>query len=745
MNQPTEEWQKLNELFEGALALEPDQRFAYLEEACGGDTRVRGRLEKMLAAHERGEGFLETPAIDAIPDLRAEPETRLIGQRIGRFRIERLIASGGMGTVYEATQDQPRRAVALKVMKQGFPSQSLRKRFDVEAHVLGRLQHPGIAQIFEAGTADLGAGPQPFFAMELIDGQSLLDHVAARRLSTRQRLESMVQICEAVQHAHHKGVIHRDLKPANILVDQAGRPKILDFGVARATDLDIQVTTLQTDVGQLIGTLPYMSPEQVVGDPAELDTRSDVYSLGVVCYELLSGRLPHELRHKPLPEAARLIREEDHTPLSSVNRVFRGDLDTIIAKALEKDKNRRYQSAQAFADDLKRFLSDEPIVARAPSTFYQLRKFSRRHKALVGGAASTFVILIIGVISTTMMAIRAYEETEDNKAVTEFLKDVFLYIDPLEHGQQVKLIELVDRAARGLETNYADRPNVAATLHNEIGTTYYNLSLYERAEEHFRTSYEIRRRRNGENYPQTLDVLNNLGLTIQKKGDPEAAEPLLRQALAGRQSVLGPEHHKTLVTMNNLSLALLSRGQLVEGRQLLERTLAIQERVLGEHTETFTTMNNLAQLHRQEQNYEIAEQLFRQSLEGLRRILGEDHSTTLIATGKLAKVLKEQDKFEEAEPLYRRYLEGLSTRLGDEHADTLIAMGNLAVFLRKRGDLEEAESLFRRALAGFRTTSGRDHANTLSITKALAHLLVRQNRKTLGQPSAGTPKRPALS
>jgi serine/threonine protein kinase len=274
--------------------------------------------------------------------------------------------------VYEAEQDQPRRAVALKVIKPGLVSSELLRRFEQESQALARLQHPAIAQIYEAGTADAGFGPQPFFAMELVRGQSLLD-ADQRRLSVRQRLELMVKICEGVQHAHQRGLIHRDLKPGNILVDETGQPKILDFGVARVTDSDLGATR-QTDVGQLVGTLAYMSPEQVLADPLELDTRSDVYALGVILYELLAGRLPYELSAQPL-EAARIIREQDPAPLSSISRVYRGDIETITAKALEKDKARRYASAAGLAADVQRYLRDEPITARPPSASYQLRKF----------------------------------------------------------------------------------------------------------------------------------------------------------------------------------------------------------------------------------------------------------------------------------------------------------------------------------------------------------------------------------
>jgi WD40 repeat protein len=335
-------------------------------------------------------------------------ELGIAGERpsvLGRYRILRLIGEGGMGAVYEAEQDHPRRTVALKIIKSGMASPELLRRFEQESQALGRLQHPGIAQIYEAGTVDTGFGPQPYFAMELIRGRSPREYAEANHLSVRDRLRMMVKICDAVHHAHQRGLIHRDLKPGNILVDEAGQPKILDFGVARVTDSDARATH-QTDMGQLIGTLAYMSPEQALADPLDLDTRSDVYSLGVILYELLSGRLPYTVSKK-VHEAIQAIREEDPVRLSTSNRTFRGDIETIVAKALEKDRERRYGSAAEMAADIHRYLNDEAIVARPPSRSYQLQKFARRNKGLVLGVAAVFVVLVAGVVASTLEAVRA--------------------------------------------------------------------------------------------------------------------------------------------------------------------------------------------------------------------------------------------------------------------------------------------------------------------------------------------------
>jgi tetratricopeptide (TPR) repeat protein len=327
-------------------------------------------------------------------------------RHIGNYRIRRLIGQGGMGAVYEAEQENPRRVVALKVIRAGVATPELLKRFAQESQALGRLQHIGIAQVYEAGTADSGSGVQPYFAMEFVRGEVLLEYMTRRKLDPRERMEIVAKVCDAVHHAHQRGIIHRDLKPANILVDEAGQPKILDFGVARVTDSDLQATR-QTEVGELIGTLPYMSPEQVSADPDDLDTRSDVYALGIILYESLAGKLPYDLNRKRLPEAMRIIQQEDPIPLSSVQRLYRGDVETIAAKALEKDKARRYASAAELAADIRRYLHHEPIVARPASTIYQLQKFAQRNRALVGGVVAVMLVLLAGAAVSTWQAVRA--------------------------------------------------------------------------------------------------------------------------------------------------------------------------------------------------------------------------------------------------------------------------------------------------------------------------------------------------
>ena len=423
------------EIFLEAADLEGDARRALLDEACGRDEDLRRDVERLLAhdleegdpfdeeslkrGHEILTGAMESAGGEAGAATRWAPPPP---DRVGPYRVLEKIGEGGMGTVFLAEQDHPRRRVALKMIRPGLLSPHLSRRFRFEADVLGRLRHPGIAQIYDAGEVDTGAGSLPYLAMEYVEGTELRSHADAQRLGIGPRLELVARICDALQHAHAKGIVHRDLKPENVLVveeegtpegrasrlfSELGQPKVLDFGVARATDADIRMTTVQTDPGQLVGTLAYMSPEQVAGDSRQVDERSDIYALGVILYELLAGRLPLDPRHKPIPEAARMIREDEPTRLGSVKAACRGDVDTIVCKAMDKDPGRRYATAAALASDLRRFLADEPIAAHPPSSLYLLGKLARRHRGLVAGLALSVLILLAGIATSLGFALKA--------------------------------------------------------------------------------------------------------------------------------------------------------------------------------------------------------------------------------------------------------------------------------------------------------------------------------------------------
>lgn len=660
-------------------------------------------------------------------------------KRIASYRIVDVLGEGGMGVVYLAEQDKPRRRVALKVLKAGMTTPAMLRRFEFEAQILGRLQHAGIAQIYEAGVADEGSGRVAFFAMEYVRGRSLTEHADAEHLDPRDRLRLIVQVCEAVQFAHLKGVIHRDLKPANIVVDQSGQPRILDFGVARATDADVQATAVVTDMGQLIGTLPYMSPEQVAGDPDELDTRSDVYALGVIAYELLAGKPPHDLSKTSIHEALRMIREKEPTPLGSLERAFRGDIETIVGKALEKDKRRRYQSASDLGADILRYLDDEPIAARPASRMYQFRKFARRNKGLVGGAAATVVTLVIGVVVATTLALREADQRElaeksaelartneeKAKAVSAYLRELFhTAMDPMVAGHEMPMSEVIDRAVDAIGTQFIDQPEIEADLRNEFGAIYYMLGLTEQAEPQYVAALALRRLHLGDEHRDTLDSVNNLGQLRMRQGRLAEAEVLIREALSGRSGVLGADHAETLTARMHLGMVLEAFDRAEEAEMVLRETLAAQLAALGEdHNGTLTTMANLSSLIRRRGAMAEAEQLIRRAYEGLKRVHGADHPTTLLALGGVAKILKDRKQYDQAEPLYREQVAGLGRAMGEDHPDTLIATANLALLLRRMNKLDEAEAQYERAYRGFRRAQGDEHMTTLRVGKALANLL----------------------
>jgi len=405
------DWTEVRKLFEGASGLSGTERSSYLERECGGDAELRREVLSLLESAEKDDAFLETP-VGNVDSMLAAPLS--VGTCVGEFRLVRRIAAGGMGVVYEAEQEEPRRRVALKVMRLGLETEGARRRFRYEAEILAGLRHPGIAPIFSTGVHEIDGQQVPWFAMELVEGaRTIVQHAEERGISLAERLQLFREVCDAVHHGHLRGVVHRDLKPDNILVDAGGRARLIDFGVARVADSDLALSTLLTEQGAVIGTLSTMSPEQIAGDPDDVDLRTDVFALGVVLYQLLTGALPHDLRGRSLPEAARILREDPPARPSRHDARLAGDLETILLKALEKEPARRYASAAELGQDLGRFLAREPILARPPSALYQVRMFARRHRTLATAAVSIFVVAIVGAAISLRYAFRAERAADD--------------------------------------------------------------------------------------------------------------------------------------------------------------------------------------------------------------------------------------------------------------------------------------------------------------------------------------------
>ena len=547
-----------------------------------------------------------------------------------------------------------------------------------------------------------------------------------------------------MNHAPQRGIIHRDLKPGNILVDEAGQPKILDFGVARVTDSDAHATR-QTDLGQLVGTLAYMSPEQVLGNPLELDTRSDVYALGVILYELLAGKRPYKTDKKALHEAVQTIREEDPTRLSSIHRGYSGDIETIVAKALEKDKARRYASAADLAGDIRRYLTDEPIVARPPSASYQLQKFARRHKALVAGTVAVFLVLAAGVIVSTNEAVRARTaeraaveqrdradaEAAAAKAVNDFLQNDLLAqaSSTTQAGlsakpdPDLKVRTALDRAAARIAGKFDRQPDVEASIRDTIAQTYIDLGLYPEARQHTERALDLHRRVHGAESPKTLMTASRLGRIEELEGKYAEAEALLSQTVQTMRGVLGADHLDTMSAMSNLATVFDDQGKYAQAEKVYSQVLEIRRRVLGpDHRSTLSAENGLANAQSEQGKYAQAEVLYKQALDISRRVLGPEHPNTLLALSNLALNYDMEGKYAQAEALFKQALDIRRRVLGPEHPETLISMQYLASAYSDQGDNARADTIFSQTLEIRRRVLGPEHPDTLLSMTNLASI-----------------------
>jgi tetratricopeptide (TPR) repeat protein len=740
------------------LDLSEDQRRQRLAELCATDASMHREAMTLLAELERGNSrtLVEGSAPEPLAAAAEVAETEFVGadtsgvspDRLGNYRILRSIGRGGMGEVYEAEQQRPRRPVALKIIHPHLASPSTLRRFEFEAELLGRLDHPGIATVHEAGTIDDPRGSRPFFAMELVRGQRLDHWVQKHHPALRRRLELFIDLCLAVQHAHQHGVIHRDLKPSNILVTDEGKPKILDFGVARAIEAGGSADgtqTLHTESGVLVGTLQYMSPEQAAGDVNRLDTRSDVYALGVIAYQLLSDRLPYDVSNKLLPDALSVIRNEEPTRLSTINRNLRGDLETIVQKALAKEKEQRYSGCGELAADVKRYLDYEPIVARPPSAWYQLSKFARRNKVAVGAAAAVVLTLVVCSVVAWRQRAEALRQksvaetaSESSMAVVEFLtRDVLGAGKPsVTRGREMTVREALDRAAGVVGKRLESKPLIEASVQNALATTYAKLGKTDQALPHVERSLELLRSNLGEDHPETWTATNVLAHARELKGEFAEAEQLYRRVLDARRRNLGNDAPETLLTIDSLGGLLREMGRLSEAAPLCTEALAGRRRVLGsDHPDTLTSLNNMGCLLGGQGKFAEAEVHFREATERSTRTLGEDDPETLNYAANLAKILSSQGKFEEAEKMSRRVLQSCERVLGTDHATTISVLNQLAWMILEHGFLDEGAPLAEQVLERSRRAFGNEHPETMRALNNLAgSVFMKQKRFAEAEP-----------
>lgn len=727
-------------------------------------------------------------------------------QMVGPYKLVEILGEGGFGTVWLAERREPMvQRVALKIIKPGMDSKAVISRFEQERQALAVMDHPNVAKVFDGGVTEHG---RPYFIMEYVQGAPITSFCDRHRYTIKQRLELFITVCDAVQHAHHKGIIHRDIKPSNVLVSMSeGKPlaKVIDFGIAKATESsDVQNSVFSIE-GQFIGTPEYMSPEQA-GGRADIDTRTDVYSLGVLLYELLVGRLPFEpstLRMRGMDEIRRIIREETppnpSTRFSTVKadgatiaearrgthasllRQLRQELEWIPLKAMRKERDRRYDSPGAFAEDVRRYLDGRPLHAAPESRIYLARKFVRRNKVQVGAAVIVLFALSAGLIVSLWQrgeAIKARdaekERAEQLKQVSDFQSSMLSQIDTTKAGadlmtdvrarflaaleqdgvsqadrerrattfgtelERVNATDtaaaLIDRtilkpAAETIDAQFKDQPLVDASLRQALADLYEAIGLYDAAYPLQQSCLATRRRLLGDEHPDTLISINVMGVVLQDQGKLDQAEPYLREALESRRRVLGENHPDTLVSLNNLALLLQEKGQLAEAEPYYREALAKYRRVRGEdHLSTLISISNLGFVLQAQRKLAEAELYYREAIEKSRRVLGAEHPSTLISIDNMGLLLRDQGKLAEAEPFIREAMDKNRHVLGEDHPDTLNSINNLGVLLREQGKLPEAAPYLRESLEKRRRMLGDAHPAALNSIHNMGLLLRDQGK-----------------
>ena len=737
--------------------------------------------------------------------------TEHIGTMVGRYKLLEQIGEGGFGTVWAAEQREPvKRRVALKIIKLGMDTKQVIARFEVERQALAMMDHPNIARVLDAGVTESG---RPFFVMELVKGVRITEYCDKEKLPTTQRLKLFIQVCNAVQHAHQKGIIHRDIKPSNILVridpsspplGKGGiggvQPKVIDFGIAKATHAELTEKTVYTEQGQMIGTPAYMSPEQAEMSGLDIDTRSDIYSLGVLLYELLTGTTPFDplrLRSAGYNEMVRMIREEEpHKPSTRISalsertgtsrerkasgepprpeagphveaeatpplarargslgdiaqsrrtdpksliRVLRGDLDWIVMKCLEKDRTRRYDTANGLAMDIARHLGDEPVVARPPSRGYRMRKFVRRNRAAVLGGSLVAAVLVLGVIGTTWGLLRSMKAEQEqsrerelaeqarveSEGVTTFLSDMLAAVDPGQSGKDISVRQVLDKAAKTIGDRFTNQPLIEARLRRTIGESYFGLGLYDEAERHLPVAVEMYRRLRGEEHVETIRSMNALTYLYSRQWRIDEARALNARTVEQARHGLGEDNAETLTALNFKGNLMVGTGRSEETLALFKHVLEQRRRTLGEeHPNTLTSMHALSNVYFNTGRMNEAASLYEQTAPIKRRVLGDEHPDTLLTMYCLAGTYGNLGRTQEALTLAERVFAARQRVLGEEHLQTLYSMMDLASLYAELDRFAEARTLFEEALATSRRVYGEQSGPTIEGLRSYALALL---------------------
>lgn len=800
--------QRVKAVFMAASEATMADRPALLDRECGDDHDLRQRVEALLQAQAEPGSFLGGPNRGDTAAFQPIPGLAVGGTFAGRFKVREELGAGGMGVVFVADQTEPvQRRVALKVIRTGADSARVLARFEQERQALALMDHPNIAKVLDAGVSEAG---QPYFVMELIKGVPLTKYCDEAKLTPRERLELFIPVCQAVQHAHQKGIIHRDLKPSNILVglyDGKPVPKVIDFGVAKATGPRISENSVYTEVGSVIGTFEYMSPEQAELNNLDVDTRSDIYALGVILYELLTGTVPFsrkQLESAGFAEMLRVIKEDEppkpstrlsaskelknvaasrHTEPAKLSKLIRGDLDWITMKALEKDRARRYETANGLARDIQRFLNDEPVEACPPSAVYRIRKFARKNRAALIAAGLVTLALLAGTAVSTWQAMvarkaesaaqraaeaqtRERERAEENErralaaanaeklakdeaqsnanialAVRDFLfgkllsqADTRTQADSLlQFGRPTSELErdprisvLLDRAAAELtpdriHTYFPDQPLLQAEILFSIGNTYRGIGKFPQAISHLERSRDASLSAGGANHPRTLYAIHSLAKTYAESGRMPEALKLFEKSYDGMARVFGPEHVETISALANYAEALSTAGRYAKAIQLFERVRKSElAHYPPDHVNVLSTMNGLASACLELGQVTQAIEIFERVRNAQAAKLGDNHPSTLATANNLAAAYFDAGRSPEATRLLEQVCDVLSDKVGPDHPDTLLSLNSLALLYQKAGRLTEAVGLFEKVRDGQTNKLGSKHPMTLVTLSNLA-------------------------
>ena len=752
-------------VFNAARAIrEPGRRAVYVRNACGGDAGLIERIEALLQVHACQHSFLEEAASSLQLTLDAPEIIDRPGSVIDRYKLLEKIGEGGMGVVYMAEQTEPiRRKVALKIIKLGMDTKSVIARFEAERQALAMMDHPNIAKVLDAGATETG---RPYFVMELVQGVSITEYCDQNNLSTKGRLALFVQVCNAVQHAHQKGIIHRDIKPSNVMVtmqDGVPVPKVIDFGIAKATNQKLTEKTLFTRYAHLIGTPAYMSPEQAELSDLDIDTRSDIYSLGVLLYELLTGTTPfseEELREAGYLEMQRIIREQEPTKPSTklstlgetltdiakrrsctpdlLRKAVRGDLDWIVMKALEKDRTRRYEHTAQLLADIRHHVNREPVSAGPPGTWYRTKKLLLRHGRLVTIVAAGATAILAGAIGSTWMYVRAEQARREADAahaeaqsVADFLaNDLLASVYPERaKGTEVTVSYILESASADLQNKLRDNPLAEAKVRDVVGQTYQKMGKYAEAEPHLERAFALRRAQLGAEDPDTLTSLDRLGWLYWFQGRYRDAEPLLVEALETRRRVLGSEHPETLESMVHVGWLRESEGHSAEAVTLGEEVHQVASGVFGEdHRITLEAATLLAMTYLMTLQDAKAEALIPHAYELSRRALGDEDQTTIALMNTRAWLYLRQKQYDEGLRLAERALEISQRVAGEQDVHTILAMSNLGLAYMRQERYEQADQAMTQSAETAKRFLGEEHAMTLCCSLRLGILYRKQRR-----------------